>query len=66
MKQVRVSVKNGKVEIDFEGFPNKACDTEELLLRSLFEKMGVVTNDKNSKRKEREKEPIIEKEKVVS
>lgn len=64
MKMVKARVKNGKIEIDFEGFPDKTCDIEELMMRSILEKMGVETNDQYGERKKSEKEPTDEREKV--
>lgn len=64
MKKVAIRLKDGKIEMDFEGFPNQTCDNEELKIRSLLEKMGVETDVQNGKRKEREKEPVIGKEKI--
>ncbi|MFA6096347.1 MAG: hypothetical protein WC788_01820 [Candidatus Paceibacterota bacterium] len=64
MRKVAIRLKDGKIEMDFEGFPNKTCDYEELKIRSLLEKMGVETDVQNGRRKEKEKEPVVGKEKI--
>ena len=65
MKRIEISVHDGKLKIDFEGFPSDACSDEETLMRLLMAKMGVKTGGNDEKKKaEPEANHIAEREKT--
>lgn len=44
MRSIRAVIKNGKINLDFEGFAGDACSAEEDKIRILLGKMGVKTD----------------------
>jgi hypothetical protein len=51
MKRINVEIKNGKVNLDFEGFAGKTCANEEDVIRTLYGRMGVKTDVEHSDNK---------------
>lgn len=65
MKTVKVQIKDGKVDFDFNGFPGRTCENEENAIRALYGRMGVETNVEYSDNKsEAETNGVAEREKV--
>ena len=65
MKRVKIAIKGGTVNLDFDGFAGKTCSDEEDVIRTLYGKMGVKNDVKFSDNK-REEEAIgtAEREKI--
>ena len=40
-KTVKIKILNGKIELDFDGFPGKTCKNEEIRFRALYEAVGI-------------------------
>ncbi len=62
MKKVNAIIKDGKIELDFDGFVGNSCDQEEQAVRLLLGKMGIKTDVKESDRKERQTDNIAERD----
>ncbi|MFA6537065.1 MAG: hypothetical protein WCT18_01560 [Patescibacteria group bacterium] len=64
MKRVKIAIKGGTVNLDFDGFAGKTCSDEEDVIRALYGKMGV-KNDVTFSDNKREEAPngIAEREK---
>ena len=64
MKTVNIVIKNGKVNLDFNGFPDRTCEEEENVFRALYEKMGVKTDvEYSDNKREAKANGIAEREK---
>ena len=62
MKITRIEIKNGRIHMDFDGFPDNTCSDEENLIRALYAKMGVKTDvEYSDNKREREAEPAPER-----
>lgn len=62
MKIIKIEIKNGKINMDFDGFPGDTCSDEEDLIRALYAKMGVKTDvEYSDNKREREAEPVPER-----
>ncbi len=40
---IKVTVKDGKIKVDFDGFPDQACSREEDAIRAFAAMLGVKT-----------------------
>jgi len=62
MKTIKVEIKAGKVNLDFDGFVGKACSDEETIIRTLYQKMGVNTDVDSDNKREAEANGTAERE----
>ena len=63
MKTVSISIGEGKVNLDFNGFPGRTCEEEENTFRALYGKMGVKTDvEYSDNKRETEANGIAERE----
>lgn len=63
MKTVSIVIKDGKVDLDFNGFSGHTCEDEEDAIRALYGKMGVKTNvEYSDNKRESEANGIAERE----
>jgi len=56
MKTIKVTINQGKLVLDFDGFEGDTCSDEERAVRLMLSKMGVTT-DAEDERKKAEQEP---------
>lgn len=67
MKTISILIKDGKIDLDFNGFIGHACEHEENNLRALYGKMGVTTNVEHSDNKREAKaNGVAEREQIGS
>lgn len=65
MKRVKVAIKNGKVNLDFDGFAGKTCSDEENAIRTLCGKMGVAHDvEYSDNKREEETNGTAERERI--
>jgi len=63
MKTVSIVIKDGKVNLDFNGFSGHTCEDEEDTIRALYGKMGVKTDvEYSDNKRETEANGIAERE----
>lgn len=65
MKRISITVKDGKITLDFDGFKNDDCSAEENLIRMFLAKLGAKNDVEHSDiKKEAESDGTCERERT--